>query len=307
MYNSNKLSPDTYSHLNQEMMNAIREESPWDGVEAPNKHSHVLENRENGTPLHYLNVMSCSLPGQWAYWKTIQIHEDFKQVCQTSGLTYASSASKLPTISTENLTPLRCAIYASALVNLYEQIQKKQRGYSKDLNVAIVGAGKLGSEIARAFDQIRWAGMDFPSTNLYIVRKQKDHKVRYGTLVDSLGPLLQTIDVDVVITCTNEWRKESLFSCSKEAQANSLWIAFDGGYFLGPQFRDTPSPSYPIADDPGQLMENLATEFPWDEDYPDSFDGMWPGSPVPGDAIYVYGTAIADAVIMKTLYERDLL
>lgn len=213
----------------------------------PVKSSDILEYYPNKTAKAYTNALYARLSDGSFGSKTIYVNEE---TGVTSGWCMAASKDGVVKASIESswVTQIRCGLMAALCLNY------RFGGEAISPRIAIVGKGKIASGV---FSVIKNLG------RITVVRKNGTAQ-HYNKFTGHWEEVIldKLVKFDVVISCTSEYEKENVIAADKFPDAK-LFIAFDSGYYLGPEFR-TAENIWSCADHPKQLTAHFHSEFPWD-------------------------------------------
>lgn len=236
----------------------------------PIKNCDVLSTYPNGTASVYTNSMYARLSDGSFGTKLIYVNEE----TGFSGgrvVAYHKSGTLKADMDCGILTQIRCGLMAALCLEYFIEKQDQPP------NILIVGTGKLGSGIYSVIKD--YGNIYARNTSGFVALPNQDKRV-------------PSDGFDVVITATTASEKEELVTLDDYPRAN-LFISFDGGYYLGPQFRDM-NRFQVLADHPAQIREHFDGEFPWDS-YVPSFGTLTNiGQSRKPDTVHLFGVAMAD-------------
>lgn len=242
----------------------------------PIKNCDILDVYDNGTPSVYTNSMYARLSDGTFGTKLIYVNEK-TGFAGGRVVVYGPSGAMLADIDCGELTQIRCGLMAALCLRKF----RKEFEHPFPFYVAIVGAGKIASGVFSVLTNL--------NVKIYVLDKNKLPLYYNGVelVPTKLGP-----NMDVVITCTSANTKQDLVTID-EFPLTGLFISFDGGYYLGPQFRD-PQRFQVLADHPAQIREHFDHEFPWDRSIPSFATLSNIGQSRKPDTVHLFGVAMAD-------------
>jgi hypothetical protein len=259
----------------------------------PPKTGIVLERYPEGPPKRLVNTMVAHLPMSGLFGsKTIYVEERPGQGLVRRGVTqvYSPDGQLLAQVDAGEFNPVRCGLIAALCTELMGCPP------TSTSRLGLVGLGKVNTELARVMAELYGVSLAYvvPGSNTRMHRL-----VGLGYAGRVVGP--ESLGACDLVSCaTTAYRKEEALTPEQmgvDLGRTRLWLAWDTGYILGPEFRR----DYPvISDHPEQLRKHWADEFPWDSRPPEHILSVTEAAalariaPVP---VYMYGVAVADVVV----------
>lgn len=193
------------------------------------------------------------------------------------------------------LTTVRCGMMAALAID-FNQFGKP------DTKVGFIGNGKINQQTAMILSA-QFGIHEFVIRGRFGYRsRNKEVFEKYGNVqVDESDDLSILNTCDVIVSCTNSNSKSNLVS-NADLSEPRLFITQDCGYLLDESFRDEAGMSC-FTDHPEQLYEHYREEFPFD-DALRYFELMRETNDDGRKSVYLYGIAIADAIVFEEMCLR---
>lgn len=275
----------------------LKNEYPKINIENnPIKHSYVL-NRNADCVIRSTNVMSAQTD-KGVLTKVISI-DDEKRITKES-IVYTRNDMNVTISNVLNITPLRCAMMACLACDLnYQMNSETVVGFIGNGNINMATSYMLNALFGVKTFKIRGSN-NHKDKNLNKFRNllgmSCDVKVDYS---DDYKIINQC---DIVISCTSSCDKKDLISHDTLWKPN-LFIAQDSGYIFDESFRNE---THCYTDLKEQIMCHYKDEFPYDESIHAMESIIENYSKYP-KSIYLYGIALADAIVYEEIFEELIL
>lgn len=255
----------------------------------PPKYSFTTESFENETPSKYTNCLVCQLSSGYIANKLIYLNERTKKVISNTFILDPFN-ERMYTLNSEVLTWARCGLMtALALEKCF---------YVVPDTIGFIGAGRISYYTGYILRELFGV-----KTFVYKTRDfSSESSKRFKSDLEGVGAkvIQDTSDdfglvraCDALVTATNSVARESVLEYD-QISGPQVFISHDSGYILGESVRQY---TYRYSDHPAQLKKNFDVEFPFDSG-PCKFESLCridkAKLPI---SIYLYGIAIADAVI----------
>lgn len=275
----------------------LKSEYPKINIENnPIKHSYVL-NRNADCVVRSTNVMSAQTD-KGVFTKVISI-DDEKRITKES-IVYTRNDMNVTVRTALNITPLRCAMMACLTCDLNYQI-------NSETVIGFIGNGNINITTAKLLNIL------FGVRRFEIRGSSRDKSKNLGHFLKALGSDCEVMvdytndyeflnQCDIVISCTSSCDKKDLISHDVLWKPN-LFIAQDSGYIFDESFRND---THCYTDLKEQIMCHYRDEFPYDESIHEMESIKEDYSNYP-KSIYLYGIALADAIIYEEIYEEVIL
>ena len=263
------------------------------GTVCPIKAVHEIDNVD-GIATRTTTIMTGYLGDGYSIHKTIEIDDTVSTTVEASML-YKNG--KLVACYGDGFTPIRCGVMACVAIGIIAESIPAVL----DKPIGIIGNGRISQSVCKAAKAI------FGISNIVIHGK----KGNYGKNYEEFANICEAVEVDenfsklekcgVVITCTSSFTPENLIETAQLKNADAI-ISLDMGYILGESFRKERR-SY--TDYVEQAEAHYCDEFPFDENIAE-MKQLGVEAVQHGSVIYMYGIGIADAVVARFLYERNI-
>jgi len=273
-----------------EVLRSLKEEYPLI-AKHPERHppkNHYTMQTDGIADIAFVNAMSAQLSDMTVSNKLIYVNDRTGKM--VSSVAYCLPDGDILHLDGEALTAYRCGAMAALAMNLW--------GVNGAVRVGLIGYGRINQATLHV---LKARGL----VSSLVISGSAGRPRKYDNPYPSLsvdfeegaGYLPALASCDVIISATSALTEGQTLQ-ARQLDRVPLVIAQDMGYMFGPSFRKE---RISFADYPAQLHHAFKTEFPYDNPLDLSGFHSLTHPRYAGErcAVYLYGVAMADAVVAR--------